>query len=128
MIVLVCGGRDYGLTDEQSDLIHGALARLHAEHNFTVVVEGGANGVDAVANAWAQLHGIHIATVSALWPFHGKRAGPLRNIAMLLLQPKLVIAFPGGRGTAHMVALAKQNGIPVVQPLDTGAAGSPAGT
>lgn len=117
MIVLVCGGRDWGMADYQRAMLRAALDRLHAEHNFTLLVEGGALGTDSEANVWAQTHGIHVATVSSMWGFHGRRAGPLRNIAMLLLQPKLVIAFPGGRGTEHMAGLAEKNGIPVVRPL-----------
>jgi hypothetical protein len=44
----------------------------------------------------------------------GKAAGPIRNQRMIDEgKPDLVIAFPGGRGTADMVSRAKKAGIPV---------------
>ena len=43
------------------------------------------------------------------WAKFGKRAGPMRNARMLAeFNPELVIAFPGGRGTADMIARAKK--------------------
>lgn len=45
---------------------------------------------------------------------YGKSAGPIRNQTMLDDgKPDLVLAFPGGRGTADMVAKAEKHGIPV---------------
>lgn len=44
----------------------------------------------------------------------GKAAGPIRNQRMLDDgKPDRVLAFPGGRGTANMVKLAKAAGVPV---------------
>lgn len=45
---------------------------------------------------------------------NGKAAGPIRNQRMLDEgKPDLVVAFPGGRGTADMVRRAKAAGVPV---------------
>jgi UDP-N-acetylmuramoylalanine-D-glutamate ligase len=33
-------------------------------------------------------------------------------------RPELVVAFPGGKGTAHMVKLARAAGVPVRQALE----------
>jgi hypothetical protein len=33
---------------------------------------------------------------------HGRAAGPIRNQKMPEEKPELVVAFPGGRGTADM--------------------------
>lgn len=38
-------------------------------------------------------------------------AGPIRNSFMLALGPDLVLAFPGGRGTADMVRQASEAGV-----------------
>jgi len=46
-----------------------------------------------------------------------RRAGPERNAAMLGLGPDLVVAFPGGSGTAGMVRLAKAAGVEVIECL-----------
>jgi len=53
-------------------------------------------------------------TFDAEWHRHGKRAGPIRNQRMLEEgQPDLIVAFPGGHGTADMVRRARQAGIEV---------------
>jgi hypothetical protein len=50
------------------------------------------------------------------WTRHGKAAGPKRNQLMLDKEkPDLVIAFPGGKGTADMVARAKAQGFKVME-------------
>lgn len=42
--------------------------------------------------------------------------GPLRTTQMLVEgRPDAVIAFPGGKGTAHMVRKARAAGLPVVE-------------
>jgi len=52
----------------------------------------------------------------AEWDKFGRRAGPLRNEQMLREgKPDVVVAFPGGRGTAHMVRIAKEAGIDVLE-------------
>ena len=46
------------------------------------------------------------------WKKYGKKAGPLRNQQMLEEgKPDLVVAFPGGNGTADMVRRAKKANI-----------------
>jgi hypothetical protein len=50
-----------------------------------------------------------------LWDKLGPKAGPLRNAAMLLLKPDLVIACPGGKGTANMIKLARDKDIDVIR-------------
>lgn len=49
-----------------------------------------------------------------LWESFGQRAGYLRNLAMLQLEPDLVIAFTNGSpGTQHTIDEARRRGIPV---------------
>lgn len=106
MRVLVCGGRDY--TD--AGHIHQELAACRP----TVIIEGGAKGADAQASNYGVLHNIKVETYVANWQLHGKAAGPIRNGEMLRVgQPDLVLAFPGGRGTADMVRQAEAAGVPV---------------
>jgi hypothetical protein len=52
----------------------------------------------------------------AEWETLGRKAGPIRNERMLTEgKPDLVVAFPGGRGTAHMTRLAREAGVEVVE-------------
>ena len=106
-VVLVTGSRDW--TDR--DTIRSALV----EAQPSIVIHGGARGADRIADEEARKLGIHVACVDALWTYSGNAAGPLRNKAMLLLQPAKVLAFPlaGSFGTKHMVKCAEAMGIPV---------------
>jgi acyl-CoA synthetase (NDP forming) len=56
----------------------------------------------------------HVTSFPANWKKHGKSAGPIRNQLMLDVgKPDLVIAFPGGSGTADMIRRARKAGVPV---------------
>ena len=112
MIVLVCGGRAY--TDR--DVVFRVLDHVASRVQVDVVVHGGAAGADKLADDWARSRAIHPARMDALWGSFGKGSGQKRNAAMLLLRPDLVVAFPGGNGTADMVRRAEAAGIKVLQP------------
>jgi len=110
MRVLVCGGRDY---DDQ-EMLYDALDDIERESGpITLVMQGGASGADELAVDWAKYRGKECLTVFADWKTHGKSAGPIRNSKMLEHSPDLVVAFPGGTGTADMVAKARATGVPV---------------
>lgn len=112
MRVLVCGGRDF--SDRR--YLAAALEELHAQQAFTLVVTGGASGADALADDWAKRKGIDRAIFPANWGGRGVMAGPHRNALMLFLgQPEIVVAFPGGRGTADMVLRAERESVPVMR-------------
>lgn len=107
MNVLICGGRNF--TDES--LIGPVIEALDPGED--VVIHGGAPGADLTAGKLARRRGVHSAVVFAHWDEHGPAAGPLRNQAMLHLDPDKVIAFPGGRGTENCIRQAEALGIPV---------------
>lgn len=97
MRVLVCGGRDY-LNYEK---VFGYLDRRRSED--TVIIQGGAKGADFLAKCWAKARAVPCEEYLADWSL-GKQAGMLRNKRMLEEgKPDLVLAFPGGKGTANMV-------------------------
>lgn len=110
MKVLVCGGRDYS----DRERVFEVLDQLDASCHIGCVIQGGARGADALGDAWAEERQRASATFKAPWNALGKRAGPVRNGWMLEYgQPDLVVAFPGGSGTANMVSRAKAAGIEV---------------
>lgn len=114
MRVLVCGGRDY----DDCDAVCAILDRLHAERPIRAIIHGNARGADSWGGVWARRHwreGVSHWPVPAEWSKYGKQAGPRRNQKMIGLQPDLVVAFPGGRGTADMVRRAKAAGIDVYE-------------
>lgn len=104
--IIVCGGRDFS----DRDAIEKVLSRLPRD---TVIVVGGASGADSIAEEVATALGFQsIEVYPANWATHGKAAGPIRNQQMLDAGADIVIAFPGGRGTADMIARARAAGIP----------------
>lgn len=115
MRVLVCGGRDY----QDEFRLHSFLDEFRLENEVDLIIEGGAKGADSFARNWADMYYIPCLEHPANWPRDGKSAGPIRNSAMLrLYKPHVVIAFPGGKGTAHMVRIAKEAGVKVIEVND----------
>lgn len=108
--VLVCGGREFDDRDR-------AFAALD-EHawNVCVVIHGAAIGADTLAGEWAEARGVLVEAYPADWITHRRAAGPIRNRQMLNEgRPDLVIALPGARGTAHMVRIAREAGVRVIE-------------
>ncbi len=67
-----------------------------------------------LAGEWAQEQGIEVKARQADWKRFGRGAGPKRNRQMLEEKPDLVVAFPGGRGTAGMIRVATKAGLQVI--------------
>ena len=87
---------------------------LHHELKFTELMQGGAAGADKMASEWATTKPeIKRYVCHAEWSKYGRGAGPRRNARMLEWKPDLVIAFPGGAGTANMVKQARTAGTEV---------------
>lgn len=109
--LIVTGGRNYK-----------NRARLFSILNFLrpdCVLQGGAPGADTLAREWCAIEKVPCVTMEAAWDKHGKRAGPIRNREMLKLKPNaLVVAFPGGAGTADCVKAAVELGRFVMQVLE----------
>lgn len=111
--VIVCGGRDYSHRNH----VFGALDRLHRERGIACVIHGGAGGADSLAGEWAEGAGVPVQRFPADWKVSARAAGPLRNARMIAEgQPDGVVAFPGGKGTADMIAQAEAAGLKVWRP------------
>jgi hypothetical protein len=110
--VLICGGRDF----DDTKLMHRTLLERDKATPFSLVIHGGAQGADKMAHQWAKKNLVPVREFKADWEKWGRSAGPIRNRAMIYEgHPDLVIAFPGGRGTADMIRQARQSGIEVVE-------------
>ena len=111
--ILICGGRDYA-DNSKFDQVMDSLLQ-HFDPCFCVI-HGGARGADAMAAKWAEIIGRPTLSISANWNYYGKQAGHIRNQWMLdYAMPDLVIAFPGGVGTANMVRIARNGKIDVYE-------------
>ncbi len=128
MRVLVTGGRDF----DDFMRVATVLTNLHVKRGpIKVVIHGGASGADALADMWAkgEVHKersrtfqrasppiIETMVFEAEWARLGKKAGPARNKLMIVRgKPDLVVAFPGGKGTADMVKRAHEYWIEVIE-------------
>jgi hypothetical protein len=120
MRVLVTGGRDYGAKREDRELLGNMIDR-HLYYGGTLIHGACPTGADALADQWISQSNIRSSRVAierftADWERDGKAAGPIRNSRMLAEgKPDIVLAFPGGRGTADMVRKAKAAGVMVLE-------------
>lgn len=116
--IIVCGGRDYHLTDVDKDDLRTLLSWLGNDY---VLCHGDARGADK--EAAAAMAGV--AKIKAFPVDHAKhgpwpQAGPRRNREMLLYaegqcRRVCVLAFPGGNGTHDMCKQARDRGHLVVR-------------
>lgn len=141
MRVLVCGGRGFGdIESLKHDRAHPKWEQKEKEYTFVLnkldklllvppteenmmgypddipfIISGAAHGVDSAGIDWAIINWLDWIEFPADWSI-GKSAGYVRNKKMLEEgKPDLVIAFPGGRGTANMIKLAKEAGVKVIE-------------
>jgi len=109
MKVLVCGGRAYS----DKARVFEVLDKLQPRP--TLIIHGNARGADALAQLWAESRKVVFRKFNAKWKLYGPAAGSIRNREMLLKgEPNLVVAFPGGKGTADMVGAAAVCKVPVL--------------
>ncbi len=137
MKVLVCGGRDYadfynlrntldtifkekGWTKVGKKVVLNLTQGIEYEEDYdypTVhIISGKARGADQLAVQYAVVNFLEFTEYPANWELHGRKAGVLRNQQMLDEgKPDLVVAFPGGVGTADMVRRAKKANVEVIE-------------
>ncbi len=110
-VYLVCGSRDW----PQDKLWFVTAKMIELIPQDATVLTGGARGVDHHAHFEAVRLRRQTQVIKADWDAYGKRAGYLRNIAMLDIGPAAVLAFHWGRskGTAHTIREAYKRSIPV---------------
>ena len=110
--VLVCGGRSY----RDVKMVNVVLDAIDLKAPIALVMQGAATGADECARAWAARRAVACLSVPADWGRLGRAAGPLRNQRMLDdWSPSVVVAFPGGAGTADMVRRARSGRVPVLE-------------
>lgn len=126
--ILVCGGRNYN----NKCVVYNTLYRICDNRgwnyepdsygnylpNVTIIHGGCKTGTDRLADEWAIVNWTGLKVCEAQWHLFGKAAGPMRNELMLLHAPDLVVAFPGGKGTADMIKRTKKAGFEVIEFMD----------
>jgi hypothetical protein len=127
MKILVCGGREYNNKAKVFDVLHDLCMRYSENYDLIdnwlptdiLIISGEASGADTLAADFALVHCTQYRGYPADWNKHGRSAGYIRNQKMLNEEhPDLVVAFPGGRGTANMIEIARKAGVKVMEIKD----------
>lgn len=115
LVIVVTGGRDYAN--------RGRVEQEILSRNPALVIHGACpRGADELADIVCRERGIGCQRFPADWDAHGRAAGPIRNRQMMLYAQRyvtpqesevLVLAFPGGRGTANAKREARAAGLPI---------------
>lgn len=105
--IIVTGGRDYN----DKEKVYAVLDNLDPE----IVIHGNCSGADTISKMWA----IEKGKTQIPYPYpskYGRAGGPIRNKQMCTEHPDAVlVAFPGGRGTANCIKEAKLLKIKVIE-------------
>ena len=115
--VVIAGSRyfnDYALF---SSVVDKCPSKIKQEYSL-VILSGHCCGTDLMAERYAKERGYQLEVFCANWEL-GKKAGPLRNKAMVD-RADYAIAFPGGgRGTQSFIRFVKEKGIPArIYPIE----------
>lgn len=108
MRAIICGGRGF----DDVGYLRRCLAEINAIEPITCVICGMATGADTLGRLWARQMAIPVDAFVPDWVAYGKAAGAIRNRQMLMEgRADIVIAFPGNKGTANMLAQATKAGV-----------------
>lgn len=110
--VLVTGSRDW----PSYPIISAVLGDFIGHKEVVTLINGGAVGVDQMAERFWRDNSIgNVITVYPDWKLHGRRAGIIRNIDMLNMEPDYVIAFiyNGSAGASFTYQKAIERGMNV---------------
>jgi hypothetical protein len=118
-VIVAAGGRDLVWPQER---FASALLQRSGGQPVHLLLHGGARGADRAIGRAAHQLGWRVQSLAADWRRYGRSAGPIRNRLLLeqaLVEAQahtspafsvsvLVIAFPGGPGTASLVQQARR--------------------
>lgn len=91
--ILVTGSRDWPSQTLVSCFLDEFMIMIGQREGITLI-NGAAEGVDKFAKNYWNKHGIgNVINVYPDWNLHGKKAGIIRNVDMLNMDPTYVIAF-----------------------------------
>lgn len=104
MNVAIVGSREFGDLEQVVTFVNTLPVG-------TVVVSGGARGVDSIAEAATKRRGLETCIFPADWTHYGKAAGIRRNVE-IVNKADVIVAFWDGRsrGTEYTIELARVKG------------------
>jgi len=115
MTTLVCGSRSIKSYSIVTTAINSAPFSIHS------VINGGADGVDSIAEPYAKMHGIEVETIKPDYETYGDRAPLERNKTMVSEADKLIAVWDGeSTGTKHTIEVADEEGMSTIESTDNG--------
>lgn len=104
MKIAIVGSRDYPSLDDVRRYVQSLPL-------VTIIVSGGAIGVDSVAEEVAKARGMEVEIFYPDWKKHGRSAGFIRNEQIVKAADKVVCFwYNKSKGTAHDIKLARRYG------------------
>lgn len=111
--IIIAGGRDFNDYDLLKKEASRFLNTLDIDSGLEIV-SGGAKGVDAMGERFAQENDFAVKLFPADWSKYGRSAGPKRNKQMAEYATHLIAFWNGeSKGTKSMITLAKKNDLNV---------------
>lgn len=96
--------------------LNKAIDKSPFKDKITMVISGGASGVDYLAERWCKYNKIPIIIYKPDWDKYGKSAGPIRN-QYIIENSDGVIAIPHptkeSKGTNNSIKIAKEKDKPL---------------
>ena len=111
--IIIAGGRDFNDYELLEKEVSGFLKTLDIDKGLEIV-SGGAKGVDAMGERFANENDVAVKLFPADWSKYGRGAGPKRNKQMAEYATHLLSFWDGkSRGTKSMISLAEKRGLNV---------------
>lgn len=105
MNVAIVGSREFGNDREVEQRVREYIKQLPPD---TVIISGGARGVDTWAEHAADDYGLETLILPANWNAYGKAAGMIRNKEIVANCDRLVAFWDGSsKGTKHSIEQAR---------------------
>lgn len=118
--IIIAGSSDFNNYEMLREKSKETISRLLSKYPGATItiVSGTARGADQLGERFAKECGYTLKRFPANWKLYRGQAGPVRNRQMLNFAKEktgILIVFWDGisRGTANMIGIAKEAGIPV---------------
>ncbi len=109
--VVIAGSRNFNNYELFCRTVDTYLSRIKNDYDL-IILSGHCRGTDMMAEQYAKDRGLKLEIFPADWSL-GKKAGPLRNKAMIDVADYAIAFSSGGSGTCSLINCAKKKGIPI---------------
>ncbi len=110
--IVIAGSRyfnDYALF---CAVVNKCICRIKNKYEL-IILSGHCCGTDLMAERYARENDLKLEIFPADWQRFGRSAGPKRNKQMVDIADYAIAFSSGGRGTASLINIAQQKGIPI---------------